>query len=715
MSHPDVECAALAFDHKVANRHRERLAVVYVRQSTAGQVQRHRESTQLQYGLVERAIGLGWPRAQVLVIDDDLGLSGASAERRPGFQRLLGEVALDRVGLILGAEMSRLARSCQDWYQLLELCALFGTLICDLDGLYDPSCYNDRLLLGLKGTMSEAELHILQQRMRQGALQKARRGALVSKVPIGYVRTASGEVDLDPDEQVRSFVDLVFEQFERIGSASGLLRWIVGRALLVPVRADCGPDKGRLEWRRPSSATLRNMLVHPMYAGAYVYGRSFQARAKPRRGRPRRLPPDQWQVLLRDRYPAYISWERYEANVARLAANRSVREAQGTARRGRALLTGLVVCGHCQARMMTRYAGKASQPRYFCDAARVNYGAPRCQGLAARALDDEVARLVLQALTPSALEVSLQVAADLSGQFELVERQWQQRLERARFQSERARRQYDSVEPENRLVARTLETAWEQKLAVHRELCDQYERFLRTQPRVLRGDEQEQIRRLAADLPTLWSASSTTDAERKEILRQVIDKVVVTVEGRTEWCVARIHWAGGCATQVRFRRPVARIEQLGSTEQLHRQVRELKQQGLTAAQIAERLNAEGWCATDGRPFTAWVVRHLLSRYGLSQIRRAEAGSLAPGEWLVPDLVRHLGVPPGTVYSWARRGVVSTRRIGEGSSQRLVITGLSNHLDRESSSNASIRRREEMASRPTMQKCDKRGSPMPSLR
>jgi DNA invertase Pin-like site-specific DNA recombinase len=328
MSHPDTDRAAPSASHKVTERHRERLAIVYVRQSTARQVLRHREPTQLQCGLVERATDLGWPRAQVLVIDNDLGLSGTSAERRPGFQRLLGEVALDRVGLILGVEMSRLARSCKDWYQLLELCALFGTLIGDLDGLYDPASYNDRLLLGLKGTMSEAELHLLRQRMRQGALHKARRGELVSKVPIGYVRTAAGEVDLDPDEQVRSFVRLVFDQFERVGSATGLLRWVVERGLMLPARADCGPDKGRLQWRRPNSTTLRNMLIHPVYAGAYVYGRSFQARGRPRRGRPQRVPPDQWQVLRRDRYPAYITWAQYESNVARLAENRSLREAR---------------------------------------------------------------------------------------------------------------------------------------------------------------------------------------------------------------------------------------------------------------------------------------------------------------------------------------------------------------------------------------------------
>jgi DNA invertase Pin-like site-specific DNA recombinase len=283
------------------------LAIVYVRQSSMGQVQHHQESTQLQYGLVDHAKRLGWEPERIAVIDDDLGLSGASGEGRPGFQRLLGEVALDHVGLVLGVEMSRLARSCKDWYQLLELCALFETLICDLDGLYDPGCYNDRLLLGLKGTMSEAELHVLRQRLWQGALQKARRGELASKGPIGYVRDGTGLV-FDPDEQAQGVVRFVFELFERLGTMNAVLRELVRSGIQMPVRPSSGPDKGRLCWRRPSQSALQNMLSHPVYAGAYVYGRSSQSRQSRQPKRPCRLPHEQWLVLLRDRHPAYISW-----------------------------------------------------------------------------------------------------------------------------------------------------------------------------------------------------------------------------------------------------------------------------------------------------------------------------------------------------------------------------------------------------------------------
>lgn len=333
----------LMHDKKVTNRHLERLAVVYVRQSSVHQVQRNQESTQLQYGLVNHAASLGWPRERTVVIDDDLGISGASSEGRLGFQRLLSEVALAHVGIILGVEMSRLARSCKDWYQLLELCAVFGTLICDLDGLYDPTCYNDRLLLGLKGTMSEAELHIIRQRMWQGALQKARRGELLTKGPVGYVR-AGNQLVMDPDEQAQGVVRLIFDQFDRLGTMHAVLRYLVNNGVRLPVRSAVDPNKGQLEWRRPNQSALQVMLSHPAYAGAYVFGRSCQSKAAQQQKRSYRVPRSEWLVLLRDRHPPYITWQQYEQNQIRLAQNRSRYGSRCSVRRGRALLAGLVVC-----------------------------------------------------------------------------------------------------------------------------------------------------------------------------------------------------------------------------------------------------------------------------------------------------------------------------------------------------------------------------------
>ncbi len=660
---------------KILARHFDRLAVVYVRQSSLHQVQQNQESTQLQYGLVTTAEHLGWPRERILVIDDDLGISGATSEGRSGFQRLLSEVALDHVGLILGVEMSRLARSCKDWYQLLELCALFGTLIGDLDGLYDPACYNDRLLLGLKGTMSEAELHILQQRMHQGAMQKARRGELISLVPVGYVRRPSGEVSMDPDEQVQAVVRVVFEQFERLGSAGAVLRYLIANRMQLPVRVNCGPDKGNLQWRRPNKSALRNMLRHPMYAGAYVYGRSRQPKQpRPKQRRQRWLPPEQWHVLLRDRYPAYITWEQYERNVAQLKDNQCQRKQRGPIRPGRALLTGLVVCGRCGARMMTHRRGKSSLPRYYCSTARCNFGEADCQSLAARPVDDEVVRLALLALAPSALEVSLQVAADWKKEREQANAQWQYRLQRADYEADRARRQYDAVEPENRLVGRTLEAAWEQKLCAARELHEEYERFLQGQPKLLTADEQEAIRQLAADLPALWQASTTTDADRKGILRQILDKVVVQIEGKSEWVEAWLHWAGGHQTYTRFWRPVGGLTQLRDWPEIRQQILALKQKGFTARQIADQLNREGRTSTRHQPFTASTIRAALSRHGLSKVRRGASKdrlALKEDEWFVPDLARKLGVHPNRIYAWVRNGKLAARQV-DGYQGRWIV-------------------------------------------
>jgi DNA invertase Pin-like site-specific DNA recombinase len=661
--------------HKIQGRHCERLAVVYVRQSSLHQVQHNQESTQLQYGLANTAERLGWPRERILVIDDDLGISGASSEGRSGFQRLLSEVALDHVGLILGVEMSRLARSCKDWYQLLELCALFGTLIGDLDGLYDPSCYNDRLLLGLKGTMSEAELHILQQRMHQGAMQKARRGELVNLVPVGYVRRPSGEVILDPDEQVQAIVRTIFEQFERQGSVGAVLHYLITNHMQLPVRVKSGPDKGSLQWRRPNKTALRIMLRHPMYAGAYSYGRSCLDKQRgPKKRRRGWLPPEQWQVLLRDRYPAYITWEQYERNVAQIKENQAHVQRRGPIRPGRALLTGLVVCGRCGARMMTHQSGKSVLPRYACSSARANFGEAECQSLAARPVDDEVVRLALRALEPAALEVSLQVAADWKKEREAVEAQWQYRLQRADYEADRARRQYDAVEPENRLVCRTLEAAWEQKLRAARELHEEYERFLQTQPKLLTAEEQEAIRRLAADLPALWQAATTTDADRKAILRQVLDKVVLQVEGKTEWVEAWLHWAGGHQTYTRFRRPVASLTQLSDWPQLRRRIVTLKNQGLTAEQIAQQLNREGRTSPHHKGFTSATIRAALSRCGLTEIRRGASNeqlTLKEDEWFVPDLAREVGVRPQVVYAWIRKGKLSAWQV-DGPQGRWIV-------------------------------------------
>jgi DNA invertase Pin-like site-specific DNA recombinase len=651
---------------KIQGHHRDRRAVVYVRQSTLQQVARHQESTRLQYGLVDRALSLGWPRTQIVVIDDDLGKSGASAEGRPGFQRLVAAVSLEQVGIVLGIEMSRLARSCRDWHQLLEVCALFGTLIGDLDGVYDPRNYNDRLLLGLKGTMSEAELHVLKQRMLAGKRAKAERGELGMRMPMGYVRRPSGEVVKDPDEQAQAVIQMIFDQFERLGTLNGVLQYLVRNQIQLPHRIAAGPGKGELDWRRPSRTTLSNLLHHPIYAGAYVYGRRPSDPRRQQPGRPGTgravAKPEECQVLLQDRLPAYISWEQFTRNQKQMEANNV--QHQGPVRSGSSLLSGLLVCGRCGLRMTTQYTQNSKGLRYVCSSALSDYGTPLCQSLTGSPLDREVAGWVLKALEPAALEVSLQVAQDLEAERQQMHRHWAQRLERARYQVDRAFRQYNAVDPENRLVARTLERQWETALAEEEGLKAEHAELLARQPPALSESECEEIRRLASDIPALWHAAATTAEDRQAIVRQLVERVVVTVQGESERVDVQIHWRGGTGTQFCLVRPVARLEQLSYYPQLLARCLALNREGNTYAAIAEQLNAEGWRPTKRRDtFTASMVGGLLARQGMPQHSRASPSTSVqrePGEWTLKELCYELSMPVQTLYDWLRRGKLKAR-------------------------------------------------------
>lgn len=652
--------------------HLDRLAMVYVRQSTPQQVLEHQESTARQYALVHRAVDLGWPREAVVVIDDDLGKSGQSIEGRPGFQRLLAEVALDHVGLILGIEMSRLARSCKDWHQLLELCARFRTLLADADGLYDPTDFNDRLLLGLKGTMSEAELHILKARMYQGKLNKARRGELFGLPPIGYVKLPTGEFALDPDEQVQAVVRLVFDQFDRQGTLHGLLRYLVHHGIQMPVRARSGVHQGQLQWCRPNRETLQNLLHHPIYAGAYRYGhRPTDPRRKqpgrPSTGKQIRRPED-CVVLLRDRLPAYITWERFEANQLRLAANRARHESLGAPRQGTALLGGLLFCGRCGQRLMVRYSGAKHGPAYCCSRASADYAEPLCQQLSSGAvLDDWIAAQVLAAVQPAALEASLAAVADIEHERGELLRHWQLRRERARYETERASRQYQACEPENRLVARVLERQWEEALRTQRLLEEEFERWQRSAPAQLSAADRAAIRALAADLPTVWQATTTTPADRQRIVRLLLERVELTVDKTSERFGVKVTWVGGHEQRQTLARCVSRYDQQSDYPRLVARLRALSDQRLPAGQIAEQLNVEGF-----RPpkrterFNKVMVCRLQEQLELRH--RERLGSrvgLQVGEWRVGELARHLGVPRDTVRRWQRVGWLHSYRDVDG--------------------------------------------------
>lgn len=652
---------------RIGPTHLERLAIVYVRQSTPQQIERNQESTRLQYALVERATQLGWSADQVVVIDDDLGRSGKSVEGRPGFQRLVAEVGLDHVGIILGVEMSRLARSCRDWHQLLEICALFGTLLGDTEGIYDVANFNDRLLLGLKGTMSEAELHVLKMRMLAGRQAKAARGELWQPLPMGYQRLPSGEVVQDTDEQARSVMALIFAVFERERTVGAVLRYLVDHNTLLPCRASGGLNKGQLEWHRPNRCTLGNILHNPLYAGAYVYGRRLRDPRRQQPGRPgtgRRVKhPDEWLILLKDRFPAYLSWEHYERNLRQLAANTA--QEVGVIRKGTSLLSGLLICGRCGLRMATRYKDNGGGLRYICCAMATNYKEQFCQSIRGDLVDAAVSGLVLRALEPAALEVSLRMAEDLEAEQADAQHLWLQRLERAHYEAERAFRQYDAVEPENRLVARTLEQRWEQALATEAALRVDYDRFRAAQPAALSDAERATIRRLASDLPALWHAPTTQPAERQEIIRLMLQRAVVTVHDGSEQVSLECHWIGGHITRGAFVRPVARTEQLSRYADLRARIIALHREGRNAPDIARLLNEEGWHPPRrSLGFTAAVIRDQLYRLGL-RLRRTKPSAppvpaCGPDEWTLRGLSAELAMPLPTLYVWMRRGIVKAR-------------------------------------------------------
>jgi DNA invertase Pin-like site-specific DNA recombinase len=470
---------------KILDLHLDRLAVVYVRQSDPQQVLNHRESRERQYALADHAVALGWPRDRVMVIDDDQGQSGRTADQRGGFQRLLAEVTMEHVGLVLGIEMSRIARNNRDWHNLLEMCAIFGTILADEDGVYDPNDPNDRLLLGLSGIMSEYELITMRNRLERGRLHKAQRGELFHHVPWGYVKLSPERVEMDPDEQVREVIRLIFDKFDEIGTVWGVFHYLVRNNIRLGIRPFQGPNRGNLEWRRPTMMTVGQVVRHPMYAGAYAYSRRPHQRVRTATGERTRagnwVPMEQWKVLKHDCLPAYISWEHYLANQECLRQHRSGPGSKGSPRNGSALLAGIVVCGNCGRRLKTDYRTNGKS-HYRC--ARHLYEATEqtCFSFQAAAVDDLVTRQVLLALEPAALELSCRALENVQRDRARLDKHWKQRLERARYETEDAERRYRAVDPENRLVARSLEQRWEETLRAERQVRDDYDRFLREQP-----------------------------------------------------------------------------------------------------------------------------------------------------------------------------------------------------------------------------------------
>ncbi|WP_406696722.1 recombinase family protein [Singulisphaera sp. Ch08] len=636
--------------------HLQRQANVYIRQSNPRQMVENGESLARQYALRDRAVDLGWPASNVVVIDQDLGLSGRGSEDRHGFQRLLADVAQDRVGLVLALEMSRLARNSRDWHNLFDLCAVRDVLLADEDGIYDPSDINDRLILGMKGIMSEMELHVMKLRLERGRRNKAERGELFHSVPWGYVLLPDGAVTLDPDEQVRAAVQRLFDAFLELGTAYAVVRDLRRHDVKLPRR----DSAGQLAWRPATETIVSTALHHPLYAGAYSWGRrQTQTHVDPT-GRMtesrHHCPSEEWTVLLHDRVAAYITWEQYQANQSLLLENQRRPTTKGTPGGGSALLAGLLYCGRCGRKMLVEYR-TIRQGRYSCTRRRFAATDEVCGGLPARGLDELVTQQLLQALSPAAIELSLCAIEHASEQRRQHGTQLRQNLERATYEAKRAERQYQAVEPENRLVARTLEANWEAALKHQSAAQDACDRLEHEELIKLGAVERCVLEALSHDIPMLWHAPETTAGERKEMLRCLIERVEVTRSGTGQQTAVAIRWAGGFESRHELCRAVFAYKQLDNYEELLARLGALRGAGWRAPRIAEQLNAEGFRTPKQRgAFTADVVRSLFPRLA-GQAEGENASGPQPPQWSADALAERLGIRVKKLKDWVRCGWV----------------------------------------------------------
>lgn len=640
---------------KVKASHLKRNAYLYVRQSTLRQVFENTESTQRQYALRRHAAALGWPLDRIIVIDTDLGQSGASAADREGFQRLVTDVSLGRAGIVLGLEVSRLARNSTDWHRLLEICALTDTLILDEDGVYDPAHFNDRLLLGLKGTMSEAELHVLRARLQGGIRNKAQRGELFVRPPMGFAYDPEGKLVLDPDQQVQKSVRMLFETFRRTGSATATIKFFADQGLKFPRRVHSGPNKGEVVWAGLEHSRVLRILHNPRYAGAFVYGRTHTRKTIEGQCVVYHVPREEWEVLIREAHAGYISWDEYEQNQRRLHDNCQAYGAdrrKSPPREGPALLQGLLLCGRCGKRMTVRYHSRRGKlfPYYICQREGIEHGEPICQSIPGAAIDEKVGNLLMEAVTPVTLEVALAVQQELQSRLEEADRLRRQQVERARYEAELARHRYLRVDPNNRLVADSLEADWNDKLrqlAEAQEFCERQ----RAQDRKLIDDQQRAaILSLATSFPELWRDPATPDRERKRIVRLLLEDITLI---REDSLLLHIRFKGGAHRTVQLPLPLNSWQQRQTSREALAAVDRLLDRH-TYPEIAVILNNQGLHSGQGQPFTTRTVAGIQRRYRLTprydRLRKAGMLTLA-------EISNVLGISRRSVRIWKQHGLI----------------------------------------------------------
>jgi DNA invertase Pin-like site-specific DNA recombinase len=642
---------------KVTAAHLSKAALLYVRQSTLKQVLNNTESAIRQYDLRGKAIALGWAAGQITVIDIDQGHSGASTADREGFQQLVAEVSLGRAGIVLGLECSRLARNSADWHQLLELCGMTGTLICDEDGLYDPRDFNDRLLLGMKGQLSEAELHFIRARLRGGILSKARRGELITPLPVGLVYDAAGHVILDPDTAVRCALAHLFATFEATGSASACVKAFNAAGLSFPWRHRSGPRKGEIDWKPLAHHVVLRVLHNPRYAGAFTFGRHRDIRLPGGKLSRTALPREEWISFIPDAHPGYLTLDQYDANRARLTANAAAHgrdRAAGPPREGPALLQGIINCGKCGQRMTVRYHQRHGRdlPTYVCQRDGIEHARRICQAVPGADLDERIGQLLIDTLTPLAIEAALTVTAELEHRADQADALRAAHVERARYHADLARRRYLAVDPANRLVAGTLEADWNTALRALSQAQDAYDHARMNNTGQLTNAQKTRIAQLVTDLPAIWDDPATPARERKRIARLLLTDVTVTRTRDT--ITAHVRLPAGqhhtltlpippTAAQMR-KTPAAAIAAIDELLDHH-----------THAQIAGILNDRGLTSGEGRPFHRLIIRNIRDDY---QLRSREQRLRDAGMLTLTELASQLGVSSGTIKSWYHAGLIT---------------------------------------------------------
>jgi len=666
---------------KITQSHQSKPAYIYVRQSTLAQVRHNQESTERQYALQDKALALGWPQRSIRVLDRDLGMSGAQIAGREDFKTLVADVSMSQVGAVFALEVSRLARSNLDWHRLLELCALTHTLVIDADGCYDPGDFNDGLLLGLKGTMAQAELHFLRGRLLGGKLNKAQKGELRFPLPVGFCYDDQGRTVVDPDAEVRGAVQLVFRLFQETGSAYAVVQRFAQDGLRFPKRAYGGAWAGKLIWGRLSHGRVLTLIRNPSYAGTYVFGRYQYAKSITPEGEVRKnmraVPMPDWRVHLPEHHEGYITVEEFDQNRQRLAHNRTNGEGtvlSGPAREGLALLQGLLLCGTCGRSLTMRYQGNGGiYPIYECNwRRREGLATKNCLDVRTDLLDDAICDEVFKALKPAELELALAALNELEQRDQAIMRQWQMRIERAEYECALAERRYEEVDPSNRLVAASLERRWNEALLQLDAVKADAATFQKQKARVVTPEQKTKILALARDLPRVWRAATTQAKDRKRMLRLLIRDITVEKFADVRQVVLHVRWQGGACSDTTVALPRRIADRLRYPTQIVDRVRELSRQ-LSDPQIAEAMNQQGLHSSRGLPFTLAMIKWIRYRYAIPSVCLKR-----PEELTVRQLADRLAVSIHFVHYWIKHGVIEARQLDGRGPFWITITDQQEH-------------------------------------